>query len=336
MRLQSSQSGAEAQRMAQAQLAGQAQTRAMQAITQKAGLAGQIGQQDLSKAEAANRIRQFNEMNRSSSAQQQEIHNKALQQQDFQNRMAKGQAVAAARTGQGQAQMQQAAGTMQAGQASAQGELQAGAAKTGLVTGLAGAGATAYKKADGGVIGTTEYSQRLYADGGTIAPAGVVGYDEGGLIPPEGTVYDGGDIVDGESYAGDRVDAQVNSGEMVINLEQQQRLMDLLKGLKGMDELGNEDIVQGAGGEDISAQVAQAPETMNPELTAMPDQVPQEFAAANGGIAPAQFKTESEAKPRGLHASHKHEQEQLAKKDEEQKHRKARLKAMETLMNGGR
>jgi hypothetical protein len=65
-----------------------------------------------------------------------------------------------------------------------------------------------------------------------------------------GTMYasDGsGDVIDSgmESYAGDRVDAKVNDGEMVINLPQQQRLMDLIKGEISVDELGNDDIVEG-------------------------------------------------------------------------------------------
>ncbi len=56
-----------------------------------------------------------------------------------------------------------------------------------------------------------------------------------------------GDIIDSgeESYAGDRVDAKVNDGEIVINLPQQQRLMEMLRGEIGIDELGSDDIVEG-------------------------------------------------------------------------------------------
>ena len=39
-----------------------------------------------------------------------------------------------------------------------------------------------------------------------------------------------GAVVPGQSYAGDRVDAQLNSGEMVLNAEQQQNLLNLLSG----------------------------------------------------------------------------------------------------------
>lgn len=54
-----------------------------------------------------------------------------------------------------------------------------------------------------------------------------------------------GDIVEGDSFERDRVDARLNSGEAVLNVAQQQRLMDLLKGKISMDELGDEDIVEG-------------------------------------------------------------------------------------------
>lgn len=65
-----------------------------------------------------------------------------------------------------------------------------------------------------------------------------------------GTAYmsDGsGDIVDSgmESYAGDRVDAKINDGEAVLNVPQQQRFMDLVRGKISVDELGDDDIIEG-------------------------------------------------------------------------------------------
>jgi hypothetical protein len=65
-----------------------------------------------------------------------------------------------------------------------------------------------------------------------------------------GTMYasDGmGDIVDSgmESYAGDRVDAKINDGEMILNVPQQQRLMDIIKGEESVDNMGESDIVEG-------------------------------------------------------------------------------------------
>jgi uncharacterized protein (UPF0147 family) len=71
-------------------------------------------------------------------------------------------------------------------------------------------------------------------------------YEEGG-IPVEG--YDSDldeELIDGTSYVGDRVDAKVNSGEMVLNVEQQQRLMDLLRGDIIPEEMPDEDIVRPA------------------------------------------------------------------------------------------
>lgn len=57
-----------------------------------------------------------------------------------------------------------------------------------------------------------------YMDGGSH-------YNEGGL-DSDST----GELIPGESFANDRVDAKLNSGEMVLNVKQQQRLLDLLRG----------------------------------------------------------------------------------------------------------
>jgi hypothetical protein len=67
--------------------------------------------------------------------------------------------------------------------------------------------------------------------------------EDGGQYYSDGS----GEIVDSgmESYADDRVDAKLNDGEAVINVPQQQRLMDLIRGKISADELGTEDIVEG-------------------------------------------------------------------------------------------
>jgi hypothetical protein len=60
-------------------------------------------------------------------------------------------------------------------------------------------------------------------------------FAQGGFLKAEdGAVeHDGsGDVVPGQSFAGDKVDARVNSGEMVLNLEQQERLNQLLQDYK--------------------------------------------------------------------------------------------------------
>ena len=45
-----------------------------------------------------------------------------------------------------------------------------------------------------------------------------------------GISFNQGGVVPGDVYAGDRIDAQLNSGEMVLNANQQQNLLDLLAG----------------------------------------------------------------------------------------------------------
>jgi hypothetical protein len=52
-------------------------------------------------------------------------------------------------------------------------------------------------------------------------------------------------VVGGDSYANDRVDARLNSGEAVLNVAQQQRLMDILRGKEDLTALGDDDIVEG-------------------------------------------------------------------------------------------
>ena len=68
-------------------------------------------------------------------------------------------------------------------------------------------------------------------------------FEDGGMYASDGM----GDIVDSgmESFAGDRVDAKINDGEAVLNIPQQQRFMDLVRGKISVDELGNDDIVEG-------------------------------------------------------------------------------------------
>lgn len=77
-----------------------------------------------------------------------------------------------------------------------------------------------------------------YACGGVHKKA-----DGGPIYASDGT----GEIVDTgmESYAGDRIDAKLNDGEMVLNVPQQQRVMDMIRGKISPDELGDEDIIEG-------------------------------------------------------------------------------------------
>ena len=83
-----------------------------------------------------------------------------------------------------------------------------------------------------------------------VGPSNFSNVFEGARFADGGTAYasDGmGDIVDSgmESYADDRVDAKINDGEAILNVPQQQRFMDLVRGKISVDELGEDDIIEG-------------------------------------------------------------------------------------------
>lgn len=79
---------------------------------------------------------------------------------------------------------------------------------------------------------------RPFADGGVpgyIAKDGSVTSIDAGFVFPG----------DEDEYAGDRVDAKVNRGEMILNAEQQQRMLDVLRGEASPEVLHNgEDVVE--------------------------------------------------------------------------------------------
>jgi hypothetical protein len=388
-RLGGSQASAQRQAEEQAQLAGQRRQAQMAAIQSRAQMAGGMEQaqygREANLASARDRIEAFNKQQRAEALNRQEMANKALLAQRFQQEMQKQQSIAGARTGVAGSYQQQAQAEAAKGQAQASGELQTGAAGAEMLgkIGAAAIGAVP-TKADGGII-------PKYADGGMAYTKGYQegGLTEGGVFDAEGDVMAGdempvpdsgmdedtrylaGDVVPGNEYAGDRVDAKVNSGEMVLNLEQQQRLMDLLRGYKDLQDLGDEDIVSPAPGTlddlgELGRQAApQAPEmpleaapmppagAMPPEAAmppagAMPPEMAMPPALKDGGMVPADFGEDMEdryssrrgynsaKKPRGLHASLDHEKQELERADGDQKARKARIKALEILKNGGR
>ena len=134
-------------------LASQAASARRQALGQQASMASQMSQQQLAlagqKASAADVINQFNTQNKqnvnaqdiakqtAATRNQQEMYNKGLIQQEFQNRMAKA-------TGVTGAQSNLAGMYGQQGAATAQGQATQNAAILGGITGLAGAGIGAY------------------------------------------------------------------------------------------------------------------------------------------------------------------------------------------------
>ena len=64
--------------------------------------------------------------------------------------------------------------------------------------------------------------------------------------------FEKGGVQEEGPYVGDRVDAKINNGEMVLNLDQQQRLMDLLRGHERPAEMPDKDIVEPADQEDTN------------------------------------------------------------------------------------
>lgn len=92
------------------------------------------------------------------------------------------------------------------------------------------------------LIDPSPYAAANMEDGGYKSPYGTRRMEDGSL---DFTSDGNGDIVEGDSFERDRVDARLNSGEAVLNVAQQQRLMDLLRGKISPEDLGDEDIVEG-------------------------------------------------------------------------------------------
>lgn len=234
-------------------MAAQAANQRASALAQSANLAGGIGQQQFAqqaqKASAADAIARFNAANRqqvqgqnlgarqnianqqASLANQKALMAQGAGQQDFQNRLS----ILGA---QGGARGNLASQYAQQGQAKE-------AAKGQMIGAAAGIAGSALGGPIGGAI-----AKSLFRDGGIArAEDGDVMYASDGS----------GDIVGGDSYEGDRVDARINSGEMVLNAAQQQRLMDLIRGELSPEEIDNgEEIVEGV------------PESYRNELHEMP------------------------------------------------------------------
>lgn len=299
----------------------------------------------------------------------QEQYNKGLIGQQYGQRMQKAQAIAAAQTGQAQQLQQQAGQTMQQGQAAASGQLQQGAAIGSLAGNIAGtvaqmggesekpipagqqpASYSPFESAeDGGIIKNEEY-----ADGGvtpmalppkqpmqmqqeqSLSPSG---FEDGGMQEYAGgdiaLITDDEEIIPGDDFAGDRVDAKINSGEMVLNVEQQQRLMDLLKGYRNLAGLGEENIVEKP---PISNPDVELPE----DLPSMPP--PSIAEAEQMGPLPEGLPDETpipEMKDGGmiqddlghrLLKEHKKMSNSENELKEAQKQTRAKIKALETLM----
>ena len=226
------------------QTAADAEQRALQAIAQSGQMAGamrtqQVGE-DAARAQAMDRINRFNTPHRQQlqaanyatlnaaeaanlqAAQQlenQNVNRRSAQnlqhtqayQTDFQNRAKRIEGIASANRGLAGAQQQtgQMWGRLGGSLLSSGGSM--------LASGLKPTPAKPQSQPQfGSQSYNTDYDydpNRLRSADGAV----VTSDNQGGMVP-------------GNEFAGDRVDAQVNSGEMILNVEQQQNLLDLLAG----------------------------------------------------------------------------------------------------------
>ena len=227
-----------------------------EALSQSANLASGMEAQDFSRGSQERGYRQsidqFNLQNRQGIAaqnlgirqqdvglrNQQQMYNKGLLQQEFENQKAITAMKANARIGQATQQQQQADALARANASKGSGLGQLAGAATGAFLGAAGGPAgMAQGAALGAQFGNMAGTTFGFEDGG-------VACEDGGMV--QKYYSDGsGDVVPGDSYSGDRIDAKLNSKEMVLNVPQQQRLMDVIRGEEDLTVLGNEDIIEG-------------------------------------------------------------------------------------------
>lgn len=215
-----------------------------EALAQAGNMAQGMEQADLARAQNERGYRQaidqFNLQNRMAAQQanlgirqgdvglrnQEQMYNKELFQRDFENRRSKTQLLSNARIGQATNLQNQARAEAEAEQARAAGN-------RALLMGSLELGANAYTAGQYGAA-----KQAAGREDGGLA------YADGGCAPKY--MSDGsGEVVPGDSYSGDRIDAKLNSKEMVLNVPQQQRLMDVIRGEEDLTALGDEDIIEG-------------------------------------------------------------------------------------------
>ena len=202
------------------QTAADAEQRALQAIAQSGQMAGQMRTQQVGEAErraqAQDRINQFNTQ-----------HRQQLQASNYATlNAAEAANLQAAQQLENQNVNRRTARNVQNAQAY-QTDFQNRAKR---VQGIAGA--------NQGLAGAQQQQGQMWGKlGGSLLSSGGQ-MIASGLKPEKPEGADGlvvqsqnqGGMVPGNQYAGDRVDAQVNSGEMILNVEQQQNLLDLIAG----------------------------------------------------------------------------------------------------------
>lgn len=318
---------------------------------------GQDFEEQARVASAADQIARFNMANRidiegrnlqnrqnianqqAALANQQEMYNKGLIGTDYDRRMGRATSIANVKTNQ--AAQHNAAGesALAAGQAAAEGILKQGQGAGDIIMG----GTEAYLKYGGG--GGKSAPSVSGGSGGTYCTMPSMPLEDGGIVPmtlqpkqvnpmsppiqsPSATGYAGGGvaiisaeeddrIIPGGDFSGDKLDAKINSGEMVLNVEQQQRLMDLLKGYRSLSGLGDENIVEEPPVDNPEVELPQ-------DLPSMPP--PSVSKMANGGVAGGDSFISKLAAAHGKMISSEDDLKRA------QKETRAKIKALETLM----
>ena len=191
------------------QVAQSADQRALEAIMQSGNLAGNIRKQQFSederRAQAMDRINRFNTQHRQElQASNRSAINKA-RQFNLQDKMDRERRNVAGRMAGSEQHAKAYGDKFDIDRSKVAGQTGANTA----IANLRGQKANKMDKVVSGVLGGIEL--------GKDKKKFDLGFEQGGVVP-------------GSAYAGDRVDAQLNSGEMVLNANQQQNLLDLLSG----------------------------------------------------------------------------------------------------------
>jgi TP901 family phage tail tape measure protein len=85
-------------------------------------------------------------------------------------------------------------------------------------------------------LAAVNFAEAIFSGGATLAPGGVAlagsaaAFAAAGVLRAKANEFADGGIVPGSSFSGDRVPALVNSGEMILNRDQQAQLFDLANG----------------------------------------------------------------------------------------------------------
>ena len=192
------------------QAAASADERALQALMQSGQMAGDMRGQKFSederRAQAMDRINRFNTQHR----QQLQAANRNTINQARRYNLDKSQGLERRNVDRRTAGQLQHAGAQRT-------KFDIDRSKTAGQAGAHGQQANIYSNQANRYGNAAAGSFQSFGEDAEKAATGGLGAADGAVVP-------------GQNYAGDRVDAQLNSGEMVLNVNQQQNLLDLLSG----------------------------------------------------------------------------------------------------------